>query len=371
MLETYSEASLDTCFFEGNEAINNGGAIFIKIRSKILLRSSTLKHNKAKNNGGAILRQHSTAIVKSCTFSNESVVHGYGGAISSENVANLTVQESCFDNCMASYGGSLSVRYESILKLEHSNFADSYAINEGGGLYIFQNSFVNGNNTTVTDGKSAFGGGFYVDESSDINLNIFSFLGNSVNESGGAIFCRKSQVTLGKGTLLHNYVKITNYIGFNEYRGEGGGIFGDNCHMVFDYIQIVNNTASHNGGGIYLAKSAAEIHNSEAVNNTARYNSNFGFVETNSMFNSNYLRLPEAPRNCIFISRSKAEMKHTYLQNWEAYCTFLKQFNSQILLDSVYYTDRTYTRRIQVVSQNNESIVCTHDISKAQRMVEG
>ena len=78
---------------------------------------------------------------------------GYIGAISRENVANITVQESSFDNCKASYGGSVSVKSGSTLKVEHSNLIDSSAINAGGGLYIFQNSFVTGQNTNINSGK--------------------------------------------------------------------------------------------------------------------------------------------------------------------------------------------------------------------------
>ena len=48
MLGTFSQAALKNCSFEGNEADDNGGAIFIKIRSKIILSHSTFKVNKAK-----------------------------------------------------------------------------------------------------------------------------------------------------------------------------------------------------------------------------------------------------------------------------------------------------------------------------------
>ena len=306
----------------------------------------------------------SQAIIKSCSFSNDSAISGYGGAISSENVANVTVQESSFDNCKASYGGSVSVESGSTLKLEHSNVTDSSALNAGGGLYIFQNSFVTGHNITITDGKSPSGGGFYVAESSEINLNIFKCLENSASETGGALYCRKGEITLEKGTLIDNSAR------------EGGGIFGENCCVVFDYVQIVKNTSVHlyyhNGGGMYFKASEVEIHNSEGVNNNAR---NFAVIEMNSKFKSNYLHLPDAEWNCIDIfSSSKAEMKHTSLGNinWDRYtsCTFRARFDSNINLDSVYYTYLNYTRRTQDLFKNYKGIVCTDDTSSAS-MIEG
>ena len=128
MLETYSKATLDTCFFESNEAANDGGAIFVQIVSFIKLGNSILKLNKAKYSGGSILVQHSNAIIESCTFSNESVVYGYGGAIIAENFGNISIQASSFHNCMAFYGGSISVSSKSVLKIENSNLTDSLAI---------------------------------------------------------------------------------------------------------------------------------------------------------------------------------------------------------------------------------------------------
>ena len=74
MLETYSEATVNNCYFEGNEATDNGGAILVKIRSQLTLSNSIFKLNKANNTGGPIIIQQSMAIIKYCTFLNESAV---------------------------------------------------------------------------------------------------------------------------------------------------------------------------------------------------------------------------------------------------------------------------------------------------------
>ena len=214
-------------------------------------------------------------------------------------------------------------------------------------------------------------------------MKIFNCFGNSVSETGGAIYCRKGQVTLLKGNILHNSAKE-----------EGGCIFGENCRVVFDYAQIVNNTVVHpdlyyyNGAEMYFKASEVEIHNSEGVKNNAR---NFAVVKMNSKFKSNYLHLPDAEWNCInilssskaemkhtslgsinWVSSSKAEMKHTSLGsiNWEIYCTFHARFDSNINLVSVYYTDLNYTRKTQGLFKNYENIVCTDDTSNAS-IIEG
>ena len=90
-LEIFSKATMGRRYFEGNEAAENGGAIYINIRSQITIHASILRLNKAKNSGGSMLIHFSQAIIQSCTFSNDSAISGYGGAISSENVGNITV----------------------------------------------------------------------------------------------------------------------------------------------------------------------------------------------------------------------------------------------------------------------------------------
>ena len=325
-----------------------------------------LKLNKAVNSGGSISIRHGQALIQSCTFSNESVVSGYGGAITAENVANVTIQGSSFYNCMASYGGSVSVKSESILRIKHSNVADSFAMNEGGGLCIIQNSFVTAHNITITDGISQYGGGFHVDESSEINLSVFNFLVNCVSGLGGSIYCRNSLVTLEKGNLLQNYAEKEWTFRMRD-KGKGGAIFGVNCHVVFDYVQITNNTASI-GGGMYFETSVVEMHNSEGVNNTAIVGS-FAILSLNSDFKSYYLHIPEAGEYSIAIFDSKAEMKHTYLLNLEACCIFA--FESHILLDPIYYTYLNSTRRTQGLFENSENIVCTDDSSNSLRVFKG
>ena len=342
MLGTYSEATLDNCSFVANKAADTGGAVYVKISSQIRIRNSILRLNKAKNSGGSMLIHHSQAIVQSSTFSNESVTLGYGGAICVESVANVTVQETSFDGCVGLYGGAMSVMSDSILKLEYSNLTASVGLNKGGGLYV--------------------------DESSEINLNIFNLLENSVSESGGAIYCRNSQVTLEKGNFIHNTAK------------RGGGVFGNDCRVVFDYIQIVNNIATLCGGGMYFETSIVEIHNSEGYSNTAYVGwfpprGSFGCIMRESKLQSNYMHLPDAEwRSVVIEEGSVVDMRHTYLPNLASACTFEAESESQILLDPVYFTDFNYTRNlINYLSSyfNSGSIVCTDNTIDEQRIVKG
>ena len=358
MFETYSTAILDNCFFEGNEAADNGGAMLAKIRSTVTINNSIFKLNQAYNRGGSIMIQQSKASIRSCSFV-ESTVSGYGGSIFAENIANLTVHGSSFFNCTASCGGSIAIQLESILNMQDSNINNSFA-NMGGGIYVDQNSLVIGNNLTVFGGQSIAGSGIYLHSSSGLKLVKFNFLRNYVNETGGAIYCKQSQIIMEEGTVVDSFAEIN-----------GGGVFGDVCQITLDRVELLNNSASINGGGIYFEKSRVEVHNTRGINNSAGKMGNFGVVTMNSNFLSNYLHLFETERNCIVFNHSYAGMKHTYLSNREIYCPIVGIEGSDVLINSVYFTEENHKMKEQDDSKISGNIVCTDESSKTEKIAYG
>ena len=216
-----------------------------------------------------------------------------------------------------------------------------------------------GNHIIFVDGKSTFGASFHAQNSSKLNIKLLNIFSNAVNEYGGAIYCKQSQVTFEYAILLNNYAEL-----------EGGGIFGEACSATFDHCKFVNNTALANGGGMYFTASSVEIHNSEVDSNIAKIG-NFGLITRNSKFQSNYLYLPEAKPNWISIfNNSVAEMKHTYLSNLNSYCSIIARQSSQIFVDSVYLTNDNYTRT-PLDSDKTEVVVCTDDTSSANEKFGG
>ena len=318
---------------------------------------SFLRLNVAKNNGGSILVQHSKVFIFSTTFSNESAVLGFGGAICAENVANVTVRGSLFYHCKAHYGGSVSVQLESVVRIDHSNIVNSYGWNEEGGVHILHFNFLIGYNLTVTAGRSKTGAGLHIGASSKINLEKFTFSRNSAWGAGGAIYCTKSKVTLVKGILFDN-----------SANNQGGGVFGDTCDATFDQSKLIQNTGLFNGGGIFFVTSLVEIHNTEGVNNT----NNSGVIAEYSLFQSKYLHLSDAHGNCITISNnSVAQMEHTYLSNLQEYCPIVAKTGSKINIDYIYFTDQYYSNKLQVYSNESKYVVCADGFSKTHGTFEG
>ena len=171
------------------------------------------------------------------------------------------------------------------------------------------------------------------------------------------MYCRESEVTLEEGILFENFAKI-----------QGGGVFGDTCHVTFDHNKLINNTALVNGGGMLFMTSSVDIHNTKGVNNT----NNFAVITENSSFQSKYLHLPDAQGNCIGIfNDSIAEMKYTYLSNLQDYCPIVAMIGSKITVESVHFTDEYYSNKFHIYSNKSKYVVCRDPSSKAHGTFEG
>ena len=153
MLETYSNVTITECNFNSNLARGDGGDLYGRRRSQIIISGSYFRSSKATNSGGSVLVQHSMAIIISSTFENGSSMMGYGGSIATEHVGNVTIDNCSFINSRAVIGGSASVRAESIFTAKQSTLDGSLSTTNGGGMYVSK-SFVNGTNVLIRNSKS-------------------------------------------------------------------------------------------------------------------------------------------------------------------------------------------------------------------------
>ena len=135
MLETYSNATINNCSFTRNKATEDGGAIYVRRRSQITIINSNFQFNEVMNSGGSILVQHSFAMIRFSTFETELSSTKYGGSIAAEHVGNITISSCIFSNCSAGFGGSVSIRAESIINATNSLFNSSYSNFSGGTFY--------------------------------------------------------------------------------------------------------------------------------------------------------------------------------------------------------------------------------------------
>ena len=136
--------------------------------------------------------------------------------------SSLTVSNSVFENNTGQNGGAIN--NHCVIKLDNCTLRSNTAV-KGGGIFGDDNTTVN--NCTIIDNKATSdGGGVY-----------FGYRGNG--------FCEPLTVT---GTQLNN----------NSSGNEGGAIWCSSMnYLTMRNVEMTNNTAVRNGGGLYAQKSTA------------------------------------------------------------------------------------------------------------------
>ena len=131
----------------------------------------------------------------------------------------------------------------------YGTVTENTATANGGGIYAAGGSCnIYG---AVTENKAVAGGGVYVAPGAQVNTRNstsgYSLINyNSASENGGGVY-------LGEGAKWVNVCNIT----FNSAQGAGGGIYGiDGCSLTLTRGSISDNFAALGGGGLYLSAPA-------------------------------------------------------------------------------------------------------------------
>jgi predicted outer membrane repeat protein len=170
ILTALGESVIDSCYFSGNESGFGGAIIFNAFIDgstiEPILTNCTFEENNAIQDGGAIYigNYGANAWVENCTFTNNS--GGNGGAILTYGSSNPTIKNCIFQGNQASLnGGAITSSY-----LNFSHVPAASVIN----CLFYDNS------CALSGGAVALA----VDFGAVINC---TFSGNSATQSGGAI----------------------------------------------------------------------------------------------------------------------------------------------------------------------------------------
>ena len=311
---TYSGGAIDmqktrgsfvNCIFKRNslkgllDKISFGGAISSRDSSNITVQQSLFKENTATYTGGAINMQKTRGSFVNCTFdrnSAKSFSHKKtaGGAISSQDMSNITVEKSLFKenivthiggaidmqktrgsfvNCAFErnsakslphkmvYGGAISSRDRSNITVQQSLFKENTATYSGGAIYMeksrgscvkctFEKNSLNG----LPD-KISFGGAISSGDRSNITVQQSLFKENTATFGGGAIHMQRTRASFGNCTFERNSAKSLPH-----KRTAGGAISsGHRSNITVQQSLFKENTATDNGGAIYMEKTRASF----------------------------------------------------------------------------------------------------------------
>ena len=283
----------------------NGGALFWNGRKKddttCYIDGCIFEYNKCDDNGGAIKAQGSIEFCNNVTIIRNNTaplgaglfIEGYTGSVTT-GVSSITYDLNKFleitDNRAVSF-------------IDHTGAAVS---GKGAGIYFdFGQLMTLANRSTITvdlngakinknhsNENNGLGGGIYYEENSKAekhyNFNIYLNHGevknNSASLNGGGIYVSKGDVT------YNNVEAGTSLIVSENSAASGAGIYIKDGSLKMAHGTITNNhtTGTGNGGGIYIENGDFTINAGEISGNTVSNGNGGGVYIVGSDGNGNF-----------------------------------------------------------------------------------
>lgn len=235
----------------GNQATERGGGVASSMGS-LTTEGAWLQDNLAGTTGGALWATEFVLTLQDTRIEgNQSATHG-GGLHLEEAGGGVTT-------LMGMTGGRFA-----------SNQTVQAASNAGGGGAYLINVDADFVDVEIEDNSAPSSGGFlHARNGSDVSVTGGSIVGNSSNASGGAFYIAQSAslLTLESTVLANNVAGTTGggimatftpvnvrdvLIAGNSADRGGGAFLWLNNGSLFSNTQVIGNSASEVGGGLYL-----------------------------------------------------------------------------------------------------------------------
>ena len=268
-----------------NSATGQGGGIYMG-GGTFTMKGGTISYNKTQKNennshgGGVYIASGGTVTINGGTISNNTANYGGGfyvnpGASATTIINNLSANTTISGN-KARYGagafietGSISVSSTNSRTTKIENNIADYS---GGGLYVKGSAsltgvLLNNNQANGTDAENRGGGGMFVTGNHDNSISGGEVNNNTAENKGGGVY-----VNAGANYTLE--ISGTAKMNSNQANYGGGAyiaagklkVTGTNASNV---VQIMSNTATTDGGGVYAAAGSVTASNASINSNTA------------------------------------------------------------------------------------------------------
>ena len=297
----YRIARIDNGRFVENYAAENGGAVCLANSQYCELRVAfasnedneiLFKTNTAGNNGGALYSsaQAVISVYGNTVFEDNRAVAGSGGAICS--YGQVTSKDTIFDgNSAYTRGGAvyLSTSSEDLTSRISEFYNTKFYNNEsmrGGALSLFSGDDMQDqgscavisecifsrniaeDQSTDGTGSSMNGGAIYVSRKSVLDIDNTSFSENEATEEGGALYITgESRVTIADSAFNGNAISA-------GASGNGGAIAIHSAYLTVSTTAFKNNTATKNGGALYISYSGDSAINAIVDIKDSEFNGN-------------------------------------------------------------------------------------------------
>lgn len=230
-----------------------GGGIFVK-NASVTVRNCLFKENNATKGGGGMHTTGSsgTVIVEDSVFANNSSESGGGLNLSKGG----TVRNTSFLNNTGVFGGGLGGA--DTIVVENALFENNFGI-DGGGLSI-QNGTLEIKWSSFESNSAQRGAGAWINGGNDHVVSNSRFILGTANEGGGIH-------TTGPCAI------VNSLIAWNNAFAIAGGVYsslqGDGTTSLIVHSTLWQNTASQNGGGVFVGTGNLSIANSVLFKNSS------------------------------------------------------------------------------------------------------
>ena len=256
----------------GNSAGNRGGGVYVD-HTQSTMSGSTITGNSASWDGGGVYANYGTFDMSDSTITGNFATT-YGGGVY-VNRATFTMSNSVAisGNTVSQDGGGVYAYYGTLTMSDAAAISNNTANYYGGGVYAYNTAFTmqaeEGSSTapTISGNTSFWGGGVHVSDGT-FKMSAGEISGNIAKDGGclcGGVYVGNGAKFEMSGTAIISDNKVT---GTN---GDGGGVYviGNGTTFTMSGGTISNNTATRNGGGVYVDGGTFTMSGGEISNNTA------------------------------------------------------------------------------------------------------
>lgn len=257
---TGSTLLMDSCLFHDNFTGKDGGGLFLNNSVNCIVKNSHLTKNQAAGNGGGIYIRGTTPSLVACLVdSNFATING-GGIALKNSFAGL---DSCTirANVSNTHGGGMSLEQSNPEIRDCLIEANQTNTFDGGGVYIWESSPHMLRCRVLNNVSADDGGGIHsYRETSDGIFEQCEIRGNTATGEGGGIW-----VTLDGSPIFTDCI-----VRQNSAETYGGGVFlRSNALPVFTNCEIDSNTAALQGGGMSIRQAVPSIVDCKLRGNSA------------------------------------------------------------------------------------------------------
>ena len=258
----------------GSIAGGNGGGVYVAEGGTFAMSAGAVSNNRSAGSGGGIyVETNGSLSMSNGSISGNTAAQSGGGVYvvgSPFTMDNGTINgnTAAGSTLIAGYGGGVAVVTGGVFTMNGGNISGNTATGDGGGVYVFFGGKLAMNAGTVSSNSAVDGGGIYFDKTQNpaygegtLTISGGEVRGNTATSNGGGVYVASGAFSVNNCVISGNRAVW------------GGGIFMLNGTSTMENSEICENTTYEDsgcqGGGVWVGGGAFTMKSSKIDLNKA------------------------------------------------------------------------------------------------------